>query len=50
MKKSSLDKLSFFFLGLVSRFKENEIIFEDLVAHGYAQLIEQHPEIDFTEV
>ncbi len=28
MKKSSLDKLSFFFLGLVSRFKENEIIFE----------------------
>lgn len=28
MKKSSLDKLSFFFLGLVCRFKENEIIFE----------------------
>ena len=28
MKKSSLDKLSFFFLGLISRFEENEIIFE----------------------
>lgn len=32
MKKSSIDKLSFFFMGLESRYEENQIIFEKIEA------------------
>lgn len=35
---------------LVAEFVMPYPVPEDLVSHGYAQLIAQHPDIDFTEV